>query len=687
MEMQKDRLFRRRALSAALFFAATSVALAGGEQTLERVVVVGNTNSALGSAETATEGTVTAQQLEHRPLARPGEVLETIPGVIVTQHSGSGKANQFFLRGFNLDHGTDFRTSFSGVPINLPTHGHGQGYTDVNFLIPELISKVQYKKGTHYAEEGDFSAAGAANIDYVNRLDHALVQLEAGRFGHARALLANSMSFGRGALTFAIERSHNDGPWDIKENAKKANAFARYIVGEKSDQLRVTALAYDNRWIATDQVPERAVDSGLIGRFSSLDSGSGGRSQRFQLNADWQRVTDSSVTIANVYAIDSKLNLFSNFTYFLDDPEQGDQFEQADRRNVFGLNAEHSRAFSWNSLSGENALGVQLRHDRIGDVGLYRTIARERIWTVRDDRVNQTSYSIYAKNTTKWQPWLRTTTGLRADSYAFDVSSSLDANSGKRSDSIVSPKFTAAFGPWANTELYAAYGYGFHSNDARGTTITIDPSTGDPTDKVNPLARGKGAELGVRTQPIQGLQLSASLWQLDLASELLFVGDAGTTEATRPSRRQGIELALYYKPNKHWVIDADLAVSRARFRDTALEGSRIPGALERTASAGVSYDTEKWFAAARLRYVGARPLIEDNSVRSRASTLVNLNAGYKITPKISVSVELLNALNRKANDIEYFYESRLRDELLPIADKHIHPSEPRSLRLIFNAKF
>jgi outer membrane receptor protein involved in Fe transport len=687
MNTSKSRLFRRRTLYAALLLTAANVSFAGGEQTLERVVVVASASSVLGYAETASEGTVTAQQLEHRPLARPGEVLETIPGMIVTQHSGTGKANQFFLRGFNLDHGTDFRTSFAGVPVNLPTHGHGQGYTDINFLIPELIAKVQYKKGTYFAEEGDFSAAGATNIDYVNRLENALIQLEGARFGYARALLANSVNFGRGALSFAIEGSRNDGPWEIKENAKKANAFARYVVGEKNNQLRFTAVAYDNRWTATDQVPERAIDSGAIGRFGSLDGGSGGRSQRYQMSADWQRITDASATTANIYAIDYKLNLFSNFTYFLDDPEQGDQFEQADRRNVFGLNAEHSRAFSRGSLNGENTVGVQLRHDRIGHVGLYRTVARERIWPVREDRVNQTSYSIYAKNTTKWLPWLRTTTGLRADSYAFKVNSSLEDNSGKRNDNIVSPKFTAAFGPWAKTEFYAAYGYGFHSNDARGATIAIDPATGDPAEKVKPLVRAKGAEFGVRTQPISGLQLSASLWQLNLASELLFVGDAGTTEATRPSRRQGSELALYYKPNKNLVIDADLALTRARFRDPAIDGNRIPGALERTASVGVSYDTEKWFAAARLRYVGRRPLIEDDSVRSRPSTLVNLNAGYKIAPKMSVSLELLNLFNRKSNDIEYFYESRLRDELFPVADKHIHPSEPRNFRVIFSAKF
>jgi outer membrane receptor protein involved in Fe transport len=674
-------------LSLLIWAICSGAAIAGGEQVLERVNVVADASRVIGYAETASEGTITAKQLEHRPLARPGEVLEAVPGLIVTQHSGTGKANQFFLRGFNLDHGTDFRTSFAGVPINLPTHGHGQGYTDLNFLIPELISKVQYKKGTYFAEEGDFSAAGAANIDYVNRLDNAMLQLEGGRFGHARALFANAANLGRGNLVYAFEGVQNDGPWDIKEKLKKANAFVRYTQGEKSNQFRLTALAYDSRWNATDQVPERAIDSGLIGRFGSLGKDDGGRTQRYQLSADWQRLTSNTTTTANLYAIDYKLNLFSNFTYFLDDPELGDQFEQADRRNVFGLNAEHARRFSRGGLTGENAVGLQLRHDRIGNVGLYRTIARERIFPVREDQVGQSSYAIYAKNTTQWLPWLRTTAGLRADSYDFKVTSSLPDNSGKRSDRLLSPKFTAAFGPWANTEFYAAYGYGFHSNDARGTTIKIDPSTGDPVNAVDPLVRAKGTEFGIRSQPMQGLQLSASLWRLDLASELLFVGDAGTTEATRPSRREGTELALYYKPSKRWVIDTDVAFTRARFRDAVIEGSRIPGAIERTASAGIHYDAEKWFAATRVRYFGARPLVEDNSVRSRSSTLVNVNAGYKITPKMSLSLEVLNALNSKANDIEYFYESRLVNEVNPVADKHVHPSEPRSFRVVFNMKF
>jgi outer membrane receptor protein involved in Fe transport len=683
----KNRRISIRKTSAAAVLLCVNTAFAGGEQTLERVVVTASANGALGYAETASEGTVTSQQLEHRPLARPGEVLETIPGLIVTQHSGTGKANQFFLRGFNLDHGTDFRTSFAGVPINMPTHGHGQGYTDVNFLIPELVSKVQYKKGTYFAEEGDFSAAGAANIDYVNRIDNAFVQVEGGRYGHARALAANSTDFGRGTFTFAIEGSHNDGPWDIKENARKTNAFARYVLGEKGNQVRVTALAYNNSWNATDQVPERAIESGLIGRFGALGTGEGGRSQRSQLSADWQRLTEATATTANVFAVDYKLTLFSNFTYFLDDPDRGDQFEQSDRRKVFGFNAEHSRTFSFGNASGENALGLQLRQDRISNVGLYRTSERVRLDTVREDGVKQTSYSIYAKNTTKWSSWFRTTSGLRFDHFDFKVNSNLAENSGKRNDQIVSPKLTAALGPWANTEFYAAYGYGFHSNDARGSTISVDPSTRESAEKVDPLVRAKGAELGVRTQPIKGLQLAMSAWQLNLASELLFVGDAGTTEATRPSRRVGGELAAYYKPNNNLVVDVDLALTRARFRDDALEGNRIPGALERTASAGVSYDAPKWFAAARLRYVGARPLIEDDSVRSRSSTLVNINAGYKVTPKMSLSLELLNLFNSKSNDIEYFYESRLRSEVRPVADKHIHPSEPRSFRLIFNAKF
>jgi outer membrane receptor protein involved in Fe transport len=679
--------FSRHLLVAAVASSIAGLASAGGEQVLERIVLAASPNNSIGYAETASEGTVTAAQLEHRPLSRPGEVLETIPGMIVTQHSGTGKANQFFLRGFNLDHGTDFRTSFAGVPINFPTHTHGQGYTDINFLIPELISKVQYKKGTYFAEEGDFSAAGSANIDYVNRLDHALVQLEGGRFGHARALFANSGNLGKGTLTYAFEGLLNDGPWDVKEDTKKANAFMRYVVGETNNQFRVTGLVYDNRWIATDQVPERAAASGLIGRFGSLDKDSGGKSTRSQVSADWQRIGEKSATKVNAYAIDYKLNLFSNFTYFRDDPEQGDQFEQADRRNVFGFNTEHSRAFSWAGFTGENAVGAQARHDRIRNIGLYRTIARERIWPVREDSVKQTSYSLYAKNSTQWLPWLRTTAGVRFDEYDFKVTSSLEDNSGKRREHLTSPKFTAAFGPWANTELYAAYGYGFHSNDARGATIRIDPSTGDPTNPVDTLVRAKGSEIGLRSRPLRGFQLSASAWRLDLASELLFVGDAGTTEATRPSRRQGVELAMYYKPSKNLVVDIDVATTRARFRVSAVEGNRIPGAIERTASAGIHYDTDKWFAAGRVRYFGARPLIEDNSLRSRSSTLVNLNVGYKITPKMSVSLEVLNLFDRKANDIEYFYESRLRDEVDPVADRHIHPSEPRSFRLIFSAKF
>jgi hypothetical protein len=379
--------------------------------------------------------------------------------------------------------------------------------------------------------------------------------------------------------------------------------------------------------------------------------------------------------------VDYGLNLFSNFTYFLDDPDNGDQFEQADRRRILGGTLEHVRYGKWGATDTRHSFGAEARHDRIGTVGLYHTVARERIGTTREDEVRQTSLSAWYGNTTQWSPALRTIAGVRADSYRFDVSSNIEANGGKASDSIVNPKLSVVAGPFGSTEFFLNLGGGFHSNDARGSTIQVDPVTGEPVERVDPLVRAKGAEAGMHTHLTPTLQTSVTVWGLDIDSELLFVGDAGSTEASRPSRRTGVEWANYWRPTRGLIVDADFAWSRARFRDDDPAGNYIPGAIERTASAGISWNDGPWAAGLRVRYFGARPLIEDNSVRSKSSTLANLKAGYRFGRSVRAWVEVLNLFDREASDIDYFYESRLANETGAVADIHTHPAEPRTIRV------
>lgn len=660
---------------------------------LSEVVIEGRDESLVGIAESASQGTVGAEQLEVRPLSRPGEVLETVPGLILTQHSGAGKANQFFMRGMNLDHGTDFATHLDGMPINMPTHGHGQGYTDLNMLVPELVYRVNYKKGPYYAEEGDFSSAGAADMQYFNVLPHSIARVEGGSFGYARGLFASSPKVGEGNLLYALELFHNDGPWENPDNYKKLNGVLRYSQGDEDRGFSITGMAYAGDWDATDQIPLRAVLGGMS-RFDAIDPDSGGDSQRYSLAAEWHRSDAHSATKIMAYGFYYNLDLFSNFTYFLDDPINGDQFHQHDDRMTGGIKASHTWYNNIWDREMENTVGLQLRNDFIHN-GLFNTVNRQTLNQVREDDVWEISLAPYIENKTQWAEKFRTVAGVRSDVYHFDVDSDNSANSGNETDAIVSPKLSLVFGPWANTEVYLNGGLGFHSNDGRGTTTTIDPGTGLAVDPVDPLVRTYGAEVGVRTTWIPNLHSSLSLWWLDIDSELLFIGDAGNTEASRPSRRYGVEFANYYTPTKWLTFDADFSLSHSEFRDRALDpatllpiGDEIPGSVESVIAAGVSvHDLYGFFGSLRLRYFGPRPLVEDDSFRSSETLLLSAQVGYKFNETWTLSAEVFNLLNRKDHEIDYQYESRLPGEPAGGNDLHFHPVDPISFRVALTATF
>lgn len=662
-------------------------AWAGGLQTLETVTVESNHHDLVGVANSASEGTVLSDQLALRPLLRPAEVLEVVPGLIVSQHSGSGKANQYYLRGFNLDHGTDFAASLIGMPLNMPTHGHGQGYLDLQFLIPELIDSVQYRKGALAADVGDFATAGSVAIDYKRSIDAPFLELGVGEDGYRRGLAIGSTRVGDGDLLHAFEWTETNGPWVLDEDLIKRNAVLRYSQGTRDNGWSVSGLAYSSSWQATDQVPRRAINSGQIDRFGFIDPTVGGRTHRYSISAEWAQRSANQQRRASVYAVDYKLNLFSNFTLFLNDPVNGDQFEQLDDRRVYGGAFSNTWFGELAGLPSEFTIGTQIRHDAIDAVGLFTSTARQRTGTIRLDEVDETSVALYAEHQLQWHPKFRSVLGLRTDAYRFDVNSNRDINSGRVNDHITSPKAALIFGPWAKTEFYAQAGYGFHSNDARGVTTRLNPDFRDPgflspSQPADPLVRAKSYELGLRTGIIRGLQSSLAFWRLDLDSELLFIGDAGTTEPSFPSRREGIEFANFWQPNERLTVDADLAYSRARFQEGPSNERFIPGSVEKTASVGVAWQmAERWHSGLRLRYFGPRPLIEDNSVRSASSTLVNARLAYDITPKLKLTGDLLNVFDRQVSDIDYFYESQLQGEAAPVEDIHTHPAEPRTLRM------
>ncbi|MEZ5300478.1 MAG: TonB-dependent receptor [Verrucomicrobiales bacterium] len=661
--------------------AAPPSTAAGEAPMLDTVVVVGKAEDLLGTAPSSSKGQANNEELSQRPVLRRGELLEAVPGVVITQHSGGGKANQYFVRGFNLDHGTDFHVSLDGMPINFRTHAHGQGYADLNFLIPEFIERLDYFKGPFYAPLGDLSTAGGAQYRLFHQLPQGIASFTIGEDNYYRGLLGDSWVAGPGVLTLGGEFTHEDGPWDHPDNYRRFNGLLRYHLGDDDSYLDFTAMSYIGEWDATDQIPLRAIRDGRIGRFGAIDPTSGGETARHSFQVNWQNTEPGVVTHADAWVGYYDLDLFSNFTYFLGDPANGDQFEQKESRLFAGANLWRRWDYDLAGMPSHTTAGFQTRHDWIDDIGLHLTSARQRLSTVRQDDVYQGSFSLYADHETQLTPWLRAGAGLRGDLFAFDVSG-LPANSGDDTDGILSPKAHLIFGPWADTEFYLNAGLGFHSNDARGVTISTDPVTGEAISPVDPLVRTEGVEIGVRTQAIPDLTATVSLWGLRSDSEFVYVGDAGTTEAGPGSERYGIELASYWRPADWLALDAEYAWSHARFRGVPGGEDHIPNSVEHMVSAGITAGREEGpFASLRARYFSPRPLEESGTIEGEDSLQLNARVGYRKGPW-EFAVDCLNLLDRDDNDIEYYYESRLPGEAAAgIADTHIHPAEPRQIRV------
>lgn len=655
---------------------------------LNEVTVKGKANSPINADNSASQGRVPKKQLDQRTIYRPGELLESVPGLIVTQHSGEGKANQYFVRGFNLDHGTDLRTTVDGMLVNQRSHGHGQGYTDLNFLIPELASGLQYQKGPYYADQGDFSSAGAVHMGYIDKLPSGIANLSMGNQGFKRGLVANSHDIGAGTILYAFEANTKDGPWTTKEDYQKFNSVLRYSQSNDNTRFNITAMGYGASWNSTDQIPERALLSGLISRLDSIDPSDGGKSHRFSLSGALQHTSSYGITKVNLYTIHNSLALFSNFTYFLDDPVNGDQFSQTDKRFQSALDLSHAWINNFLGFKFENTVGVQIQNDVIEN-GLLSTKQRQTLSTTRRDNILENSIGVFFQNSVQWMEKFRSVTGFRTDSYWFDVNSENNANSGNQYDSMANPKLSLIFGPWTQTEYYLNYGSGFHSNDARGTTSTVDPKSGDPVTRVTPLVLSTGYEAGLRTAIIPGLQTSLAFFRLDLASELLFVGDAGTTVASRPSKREGIEVSASYILNDWLTANLDYALTKAHYTDQDPVGNHIPGAVQRVGKLAIFVDNlGSFFGNLQFRYFGKRSLVEDNSVQSANTVTLNGQIGIKINKKLRLELQGFNLLDTKAHAIDYFYTSRLPHEPASgVADRHFHPIESPSFRVSLIGNF
>jgi hypothetical protein len=666
---------------------------------LPEVEVVGSRYSLLGIADTANEGAVGQAQIGNRVVARTGEVLEVVPGLIVSQHSGDGKANQYFLRGFNLDHGLDFKLSLDGMPINQRSHAHGQGWADLNPIIPELISSIHYRKGPYYAAEGDFANAGSAKIFYSDKIDKGLASFGLGQNGYYRTLLANAPKFHDGNLLYALELSHYNGPWDTPDNYRKYNGILRYSEGTSANGFNLTAMAYSGKWNSTDQIPFNDYKQGLISRWGSMDTSSGANASRYSLSGEWRRADASGTWLAQAYVIQNFLDLYSNFEY-----TATSQFNQRDSRVTSGLNVARSWDVKGLGKEATNTLGIQIQNDNIHN-GLQGTTRRVNnncsgldtlnepiIAQCRTDHIKQSSISLYAENHVHWNDWFRTVAGLRGDYFRFNnlglTSSTGDNNTATVNDFITSPKLNVVFGPWARTEYYYSIGNGYHSNDARGVTAGSGIRS-------NGLVRTFGQEVGVRTEIINGLQTTLALFQLDNSSEIVYIGDAGSTaDSLRRSRRTGFEFNNYFKATKWLTIDADFAYARARFRDpsTSGEGNFIAGAVEGVASVAAIIDNQGPYSGSlQLRYFGPRPLKENNSIRSNSTATVNGKLGYKINKDTKIELVGFNLLNSKHSAIDYAVDTYRSKDGTPNntedAYRVFHPIEPRSFRVLLITRF
>lgn len=643
----------------------------------------------LGKKGSASEGEANQEDLAYRPLSRPGELVEIVPGALVTAHSGSGKANQFYLRGFNLDHGTDFSVMVDGVPMNMPSHAHGQGYLDLNSVIPELVDHIEYGKGPYYVETGDFSSAGYTRMFTPGKMPQGLLKFTGGEFGYYRALAADSIKIGAGDLLAAGEFNAYDGVWQQPEDLGKYNGQLRYSLDHDDWGLSISAKAYHASWNATNQIPQRAIDNGTLDLYGSMDTSDGGDSQRYSLSSNAWSWGDGYKNDFNAYLVYYDLNLYSNPTGFLDNPMQGDQVHQTERRIVTGGNGEQAWFAKWFGLDVDNRLGLQIRHDEVMGAALNRTEQRRILQTVRKDDISETSVAIYLKNQVQWLEKFRSIAGLRADFLDISVNSrTLAANSGQQDAAMLNPKLSLIFGPWLDSEIFVNLGYGHHSNDARGATLRVDPVSGDPAAAVASLVRSRGGEIGLRNQYIPGLNSTVALWWMQLNSELIFVGDASTTEPSGRSERCGVEWSNYYQVNDWLTLDADFAFSTAKYVEASSEANHVPNSVGQVISAGAVVQLPfHTFTTLRLRHFGDIPLNEAGSAYSGETSLVNFGFGYD-HQNLKLQLDLFNVFDSKNSDTSYAYPSRLPGEAAEGVDGILkHPVEPRMLRLTASVRF
>ena len=613
----------------------------------------------------ATETRVRERDFAVRPHNTAWEMLNNLPGFVAGQHAGGGKAMQYFLRGFDNDHGTDVAISVDGIPVNMVSHAHGQGYADLNFLIPEIVESIDYRKGPYFADSGNFANSGAVN--FITKDDTVENSLRAvgGSFNTMRYVGILSPRLGPVQSLIANEVYFTDGPARHGENFVKYNFFGKFTLRPNpTSKLSLWTSLYTGDWDASGQIPLREVNSGRLDRFGSLDPSEGGRSDRENVNLIYTATPSPEKSWSvQLYFSRYRLRMFSNFTFLSGDPVRGDGIEQLDTRVLFGGRAQYQRMWTLGTMLLESSLGFETRNDN-ADVGLFRQQRRQRFFTTQKVEVWENAFSGYTQHELFLREWLRFIVGLRGDFFVFDVDDrsrhgATDAPrlQGDATDGIVSPKASLIVSPftdpaslWHQTDLFLNFGMGYHSNDARDA---VQPGGSG-------LARSTGAEIGARTRLYNRVELAASLWWLDLGSELVFVGDEGTTEQRGPTRRWGVDAEVRAEVLPWLLLDYDLTYADPRFRVT---GEAIPLAPTLLMNGGLTaYPVENLSAALRVRFLDDRAANEDRSVIARGYTLIDLLLRYRWR-NIELSFDVLNLADTDWRETQFATESCVRREL------------------------
>lgn len=660
---------------------------------LSTVVVTAERRELIGTTSTASEGVVVNDELALTPAYRPGQLLETVPGLQVTSHSGEGKANQYLMRGYNLDHGTDLAVSVDGMPVNNPTHAHGQGYTDLNFMIPELATNIRFTKGTYYASQGDFASVGSVHLSYLDRIDNQ-INVTGGNFGFERLLSAGSKSIANGNLLAALELQHYDGPWTSADDQRKVNAVLRYSTGDEHDGASLTGMFYHGLWNSTTDQPARAISERLIGRFGTLDPTDGGRAQRWSVSGQYHAAIGDGQLNANAYLVNTQLTLWNNFTHFLTDPLNGDQEAQTENRYITGGGVSYQLPMQIAEITTDWLGGARLRYD-INDLSRLPTRGRAVLTAAENpldfsetDHVHLANLSGYAQATTHWTGWFRTVVGIRED-YIHGIDSG--TNVGTAGQSLFQPKASLIFTPAATTELYLSAGRGFHSDDLRG--VTQAAATGQAGAPL--IARQKGEELGIRQELIGGkVTVTVAFYNLDAQSETTYDPDAGEDGAGPGSRRRGYEVNLTYQASRWLEFYASYSGDHARFTTdfddgTGHVGRYLPNAPFGTGSFNVYVkNLGAWSGGLEYRYLGREPLSADDRIESGGYGEWNADVKYAFAGDWGAALGVYNILNRHANAAEFWYIDRLPGEPAEgVPDVHVHPLEPLALRLTLSKTF